>query len=84
MVEFVDSESGEVLAKDKRGRVNIEGVIVYAEEDRRGRVNLWPVIVLAMMVVAFIIGGVVGMDFARTDAEIAGCDLDPHGTYGQP
>ena len=82
-VEFVDSESGEVLTPDSKGRVVIDGVEVRVKTTR---VNVWPVICLFALIIGGLIGGGVATNMARDDAARAGCILDPYAegvTFGE-
>lgn len=77
-VQFVDSETGEVLEPNKRGNVVIDGQRVHVHQGKR--LKIAPVIWTFVLLGVFLFGGTVGQSFAHDDAEIAGCDLDAH-TY---
>lgn len=74
-VEFVDSESGEVLTPDSKGRVVIDDVEVRVKTTR---VNVWPVVCLFALIIGGAIGGGIGLGMARDDAARAGCVIDPY------
>ena len=75
-VEFVDSESGEVLTPDSKGRVVIDGTEVRVSHTRL--VNIWPVFVVLALILGFFVGGGVALNMARDDAARAGCVIDPY------
>lgn len=75
-VEFVDSETGEVLAPDAKGRVIIDGTEVHVSHGRS--VNVWPVFVVLALILGFFVGGGIALNMARDDAERAGCVIDPY------
>lgn len=75
-VEFVDAESGEVLAPDSKGRIVIDGTEMRVRHTRP--VNIWPVFVVLALILGFFVGGGVALNMAREDAERAGCVIDPY------